>query len=179
MLERYKRWRHTRGFGIHSPFAYRVVCDIISQPYHFYDYDMIDAELESVRRSRKLRNLCRLLLRLSNFLRPKVVCVSPSTPGAVLKSLRLGYGKSILKSDNTIPEDADLYLDHKGAWGVKDIAPLFHNDGATIFILNIEAEVREYILGNLPGGVAFYSPSHLLLFLRKEITPVTYSINLF
>lgn len=32
----YKRWRHRRGFGVHSPFAYRFVRDIISTPAHYY-----------------------------------------------------------------------------------------------------------------------------------------------
>ncbi len=36
----YKRWRHGRGYGVHSPYAFRMVCDVLRLPrgyaYHAY-----------------------------------------------------------------------------------------------------------------------------------------------
>lgn len=36
IARRYRRWCHRRGFGVHSPFAYRFVRDIIRTPAHYY-----------------------------------------------------------------------------------------------------------------------------------------------
>lgn len=36
--ERYKRWRHGRGFGVHSPFAYTFITEVLRQPYAYYAY---------------------------------------------------------------------------------------------------------------------------------------------
>ncbi len=30
--------RHSRGFGIHSPFAYRFITEVLNQPYAYYSY---------------------------------------------------------------------------------------------------------------------------------------------
>lgn len=39
----YKRWRHSRGFGVHSPFAYNLVTNAIHPgSYSYYGYDLID-----------------------------------------------------------------------------------------------------------------------------------------
>ena len=37
LFDIYKRWRHTRGYGIHSPFAYRLVTEAI-RPTRGYSY---------------------------------------------------------------------------------------------------------------------------------------------
>lgn len=40
---RYKRWRHGRGFGVHSPFAYDFIVETLRQELPYYAYDVIDA----------------------------------------------------------------------------------------------------------------------------------------
>ncbi len=37
ILNKYRRWRHSRGFGIHSPFAYRIVKEAL-YPQRGYQY---------------------------------------------------------------------------------------------------------------------------------------------
>lgn len=34
----FSRWRHGHGFGIHSPFAYRFVTEVLRQDYGYYAY---------------------------------------------------------------------------------------------------------------------------------------------
>lgn len=35
----YRRWRHSRGYGVHSPFAYRIVKEVVAPTsgYTYYD----------------------------------------------------------------------------------------------------------------------------------------------
>lgn len=46
----YSRWRHGHGFGIHSPFAYRFVTEVLRQGYGYYAYLRLpgDARLRTV-----------------------------------------------------------------------------------------------------------------------------------
>lgn len=60
MFKHYKRWRHTRGYGVHSPFAYRLITEAI-HPKHGYVYY---AELGP-----GMTPLQRTLLRMDIFLR--------------------------------------------------------------------------------------------------------------
>ena len=42
LTRRFKRWRHGRGFGIHSPFAYSFVKETLRQKLPYYAYELID-----------------------------------------------------------------------------------------------------------------------------------------
>ena len=71
---RYKRWRHTRGFGVHSPLAYRIVRDVV-RPRRGYAY-YGDAEINDTfegRVDRLMWRHARMLLRLCALLRPRSV----------------------------------------------------------------------------------------------------------
>lgn len=76
----YKRWRHARGFGIHSPSAYRLVREVLrpGNAYAYYAYEDIG------RARRALPNLLsqnelELIFRLLLHFRPASVCI-PSGP---------------------------------------------------------------------------------------------------
>ena len=68
---RLRRLGHSRGFGIQSPFAYRMVTEVLCQrmPYHLYGVlESLMPDLEG----RRLK-VCQLLMRLANY------CQSPTT----------------------------------------------------------------------------------------------------
>ena len=56
LLKRWSRLRHTRGFGVHSPFAYAFITSVLCPPrrYGYYAYS-------TVGRNRHMRLLVRLL----------------------------------------------------------------------------------------------------------------------
>ncbi len=75
------RMRKARGFGIHSPFAFRLITKVIREKAHFYAYDEIaTTELQHItpvlthkqQRVRKKihRSRRRLLFRLTHFFHP-------------------------------------------------------------------------------------------------------------
>lgn len=82
----YKRWRHARGFGIHSPSAYRLVREVLrpGSAYAYYAYEDIG------RARRTLPNLLsqnelELIFRLLLHFRPASVCIPSGPSRAILE----------------------------------------------------------------------------------------------
>ena len=72
MLRWVLRFRHRCGYGIHSPFAFTFVCDVIYERSAYYAYSRLEKAYDR-RSSRRLRRKdCRLLFRLANYVHPKV-----------------------------------------------------------------------------------------------------------
>lgn len=47
LLRPIQRWRHKRGFGIHSPFAFRFVTEVLNQKHPFYAYTTLGRDKRS------------------------------------------------------------------------------------------------------------------------------------
>lgn len=72
--ESYKRWRHSKGFGVHSPFAYNLVKMAINPAsgYSYYGYHDIDTACSRLGKGAGYRRIwqdARLLFRIANQLR--------------------------------------------------------------------------------------------------------------
>lgn len=94
----WQRLRHSRGFGIHSPFAFRLITEVL-RPQRCYAY-YSEADGEQDRNSR-------LEARLRAFFEPEttVIVADLNKPGADIPALaaRISRGKVVL-----------LLLNHKG-----------------------------------------------------------------
>lgn len=66
------RFRHRRGYGVHSPFAFRFITDVIYERCPYYAYRELDRALPLSMQMRKRRGL-HLLLRLANHLQPQTI----------------------------------------------------------------------------------------------------------
>ena len=85
--ERFQRWRARKGYGVHSPLAYRLIRRAInpSKDYSFYGEELLrdsGAYGKSLRRARRL-------LRLTAELQPSYVWLSPSSPQIFHEAVRL------------------------------------------------------------------------------------------
>lgn len=61
----YKRLRHSYGFGVHSPSAFRMVCDVLidRRGYTYYDFDRLETATQPASQRRRTRILHRLAAR--------------------------------------------------------------------------------------------------------------------
>ena len=78
----FRRVRHRRGYGIHSPFAFGLVTQVIYSPGMFYAYRWLDKLHPWYVRSFRLRPLAvhRLLFRLANHFQPRLIAAPGLTP---------------------------------------------------------------------------------------------------
>lgn len=60
-----RRSRHSRGFGVQSPWAYRFIRYVVNEHYPYYSYDDLKQEIPEL--SSRERKMCRLYFRLANY----------------------------------------------------------------------------------------------------------------
>lgn len=112
---RIRRFRHRSGYGVHSPYAYNFLRDVVYERGNYYAY----AELRKLRRaspdySRELTGKSfRLLFRLSNFIRPRSVLVVSGNPDLAVAHIKAGCRNADIMTYATavrsIPRDKDIY----------------------------------------------------------------------
>lgn len=64
------RVRHRNGYGVHSPFAYDFVTNVLYNGEHYYAYEEIDRALRWWQKGR-MKSLRHLVFRLANYRRPR------------------------------------------------------------------------------------------------------------
>lgn len=113
------RMRQARGFGIHSPFAFRLITKVIREKARYYAYDDVE-EIGRTRvvntldrRQKHLRKLLsmsrgRLFFRLTNFFRPDHILEIGSSWGISSLYLRLAERAARLTIVEPVAEIADF-----------------------------------------------------------------------
>ena len=74
------RFRHKRGYGVHSPFVFDLITNVIKEKAIYYDFERIESK-GNIRE--KERKLYRLLFRLAEYFSYRnVLCVGVRSPWA-------------------------------------------------------------------------------------------------
>lgn len=66
-----RRVRHSRGFGVQSPYDYRFVRYVVNEHWPYYAYDELKHRLPSI--DKRTRKLCRLYFRIANWRQPQFI----------------------------------------------------------------------------------------------------------
>lgn len=194
MLVWLSRIGRCRGFGIQSPWAYRMVRYVINEHWPYYAYEELHRcypSLDAVE-----RKLCKLSLRLSNNVQPSLIVNMCGEGLASGEYLRAGCRKAVYRE---VPDDMSLdgfrqLLDDNG--GVKlirliprgSIGDIFDcaceklNDGSVIMLTGIAYDSRARLLwrkavGELPGVVTFDLYYCGLIFFDGKRFKQNYIIN--
>ena len=101
------RFRHRRGYGVHSPFAYEFLTNVVYEKGEFYQYSTLDRELALKQRFR-IRQCLHLMFRLSNHLQPGTAFVDEPT-GQAARYVMAGCHKCRL-TDKPDDDELDLCL---------------------------------------------------------------------
>ncbi len=106
-----RRIRHRRGYGVHSPFAYDLLTQVIYSPGRYYDYALLDRQFP--RWSRPLtfrrRAVDRLLFRLANHWQPERI-FAPGVPEREYNYLRQGCRRAKFTSTPSTVDGEMIYI---------------------------------------------------------------------
>ena len=162
------RFRHRKGYGVHSPFAFRFITDVIYECQPYYAYKELDGQLPFSRRFRQRRGL-HLLLRLANHLQPKTI-VLPKDAWWEKRYLQSGCKSANIQcqwsegevSMCLLKEPKDEALHHLGEQSVLLFDNLHHH--------------RDWFR-NLPSVVSFDLYDFGIAFFDKQYNKQYYKVN--
>jgi len=78
------RFRHKRGFGVHSPFVFDLITNVIKEKAMYYDFVRLESAYKQKSKERKLN---RMLFRLANYLGFRHVLFLGATTRPVMEYL--------------------------------------------------------------------------------------------
>lgn len=112
LIERFYRWKASRGYGVHSPLAFRLIKNVVrpERGVIYYGEERL-GETEGLY-GRPLAR-ARLLLRIVAELQPAYVWVSPGIPEYFLEAIRLAGGVVRIYEGDVFPDEiakADLIV---------------------------------------------------------------------
>lgn len=87
------RFFHLKGNGVHSPFAFDFICEVISNTAQYYAYSDLSSQLKAM--SLQQRKQAKLLFRLSNRVQPEEI-ILPEAYAAMEDFVRAGCRKATI-----------------------------------------------------------------------------------
>ncbi len=170
------RWRHSRGFGVHSPFAYRIITDAIrlKDEYAYYGY----TEIKRV--CRKSRNLefekdARLLLRFSAIIGAHSTFISKKTPEPFIAALKGAYsGMRICHNANHMKECDMAAMDAGEDISLQSLKDFISTPGKTLMIRNCPPDWRTALFDSMKEGLMLEGRSNIILFSRPHMQKLSY-----
>ena len=173
----FQRKRHSRGFGVHSTYAYRFVTDVVkSGKYGYYAYDVVDHDTSlSAKEAADAKFLVRMLAFLN---RAEIVC--NATPSTSLKAAAnaLHIPLELLPEKKQHSERCDnrlLVLENC------DIKPAVLADllgrATAIYATNPSPQLCDALSAPLSKGLLLKSKNKILLIPRSEMEYVAYDID--
>lgn len=170
LLDFVNRWRHTLGYGVHSPLAYRIIKECVHPDtrYAYYGDFIIGSHSEGAEMCRQLR----LIIRLVNTLHLKESWM-PDCPGTILKILKKAYPTLNIHTGSKPSENTDFIV-------------FFSNPSAKI-ILQLPTDLDQFTILNFskPDRLEATIKNHTLtltatsfsLYIRRpSMSPVNYRL---
>lgn len=179
MFDSIHRWRHTHGYGVHSPFSYEVVTRAIrpGRDYAWYGYRDISNTMGHLNDYRVERE-AQMLLRLVSMLQPKVVFLPYGAHPAYHAAIKAGGNKiQILRKTSDIDE-CNLLCTNENFFTLKDLCRFLQKENNWIAVRNIPQEWVSYIYDRLPEGVVFVGKHNLLAIHRPGMQKQMYTLSI-
>ena len=175
----YIRWRHSRGFGVHSPFAYNLVKTAVSPgDYGYYGYDLIDDVLlspDTVQYSH-IKKDARLLLRLLVALDSERLFLShASRPAFHAAAEGAGVKCYPLSSRKTTPQKGDFVLIEGNSCDVQSLSELIRK-GIAVMTIESPDYLNDCIENGISRGLVFVGKRIVLGVPREEMALVKHSM---
>jgi len=166
-----------KGFGVHSPFAFRTVLDIIA-PKRGYTYYRIDDLYDMGFKSRRELRLAKIIFRITARLNPAFIGVCPA--GDTRWHAAAAKARSSIKAacteEKPIPPKTLLFFNNSDGHSRVDDSSLLSS--VAVIARGSHTEELKKRVSRFSTGVLFYSPDTILYFPYPATRFVAYEIEL-
>lgn len=155
MLDRFRRWRASRGYGVHSPLAFRLVSRVVrpERGVAYYGEELL--RLSPSGAGSRMRERARLLLRFVAELQPSFVWFSPGLPELYREAVRLA-GCAVRVFDGKIFPDetvnADMIVLDGYSLRKKDLTAALR-PGSSLIGFDLKPSFVDNVMKTIKGGV--------------------------
>ena len=187
----YLRWRHSKGFGVHSPYAYRFVTEVVRPgSYGYYSYWEIDENLRGTEKlSGDLNPRCsirfiRFLIRTFVFLKAKRIIYrgeggeksEERTVEVAARCLKIPVIKKWSRDKENFSEGDVLVTE--GSAGTENLVNKALDSSIAVLALRPDGKVRALMRKPLERGLLLEDKALMILIPRSEMAYVAYDISL-
>lgn len=176
----YKRWRHTRGFGVHSPYAYRFVENVVhpGRLYSYYGYSDIDATCGSEGFSRRVRREARMFLRFLVFMNPKSVYI-PVGANAAFHAAANALGKTLhIERKPKNAEKCEILTSHRNFTPLETLCRHLAVSGHSITLIDAPEGWNEELFNALPSGLMIFGRHNTIVISREGMQKIAYEMSI-
>ncbi len=138
------RFIRRKGFGVQSPFAYNLICNVINEKGMYYSYDLLQQERMKKPKSELRNNIKsdKLLFRLANYVQPSIM-IFPEKGFSMSKR----YATSGCKAAQTVSYSDCRELSHLTRWGIQTELLYVRGDSCDeSTLLHIITQINEHSL---------------------------------
>lgn len=175
LAEAYKRWRHTRGYGVHSPFAYRMVGRVVRPPRGYLYY--LESALSDAPKA--LRHDARLLVRLAAELDIRSASIAPDVPEIIAVAIQSVRSDMKVTVTDTPESDTQLILGIDGMPSLDCYAQALASPSLkAIWIKNPPKDWANLLFDVLPEGVMFRGREAILIIPHPGMQKIAYTVSI-
>lgn len=175
-----RRWRHTHGFGVHSPGAFALLNQVVRVKEPYYGYFDVDAALVGYPHVKGLKSDCRLLIRLIGRLEPVHVTILSEhfKPLAAAAAA----GDSRIEATACLRERKGRHLIYASRALAAEEQEILRRElskpGTVLFARGWDQKVREIAEKCVIGGIIFAGKHVELICTRSGMPPMRYCVSL-
>lgn len=174
----YRRWRHTRGFGVHSPFAYRMVKSVIrpARGYAFYGYEDIETAAHGEHAGWRVEREAKMLHRLLVELSPESLFLPHGISAAYQAAASAADSRLVIERRPRHASSCRMISSHHDFISLDILKRHIAVPGNILALRNLPQGWRESLFEILPAGLMLYSKRNAILIHRPEMRKIGYSM---
>ena len=169
----FQRKRHARGFGVHSPFAYRFVTDVIHPGrYGYYAFDEID---DDTALSPKVCRDAKWYVRIARFLESQRFVTPGDIPTGARRAAK-ALGVDVISAKEGRWKDSDILIVN-GEDGSYKLIKGALEAGIPVLAIQPDTRLRRRLEEPIAKGLALYSKNKILIVPRDAMAFTSYQID--
>lgn len=174
MFKAFQRWRHSHGYGVHSPFGYELVTRAVRPgPYAWYGYADIDHALDSSLPGR-IRFEARMLLRFLAIINPESIFLPHGTNRAYQAAVRAADSATRIVTSPRLAAQCRILCSYGDFIQLDTLREAIRQPGHCVFLKSAPPEWASSLFESLPEGLMFVGKHNVMVIHHPGMQKIAY-----